>query len=174
MTASSDTSASSSTPLRLTEEMRKRLRSKSYRDFDKIILHHTATRRLPKYDVQWCRDFHVKKRGWQDIGYHFYVEADGTLKEGRDTAVSGAHTKGQNSKAIGIAFVGGIDDYGDPFCTLTADQAQTILYLVDELRSILGKELPLHGHREFSPTFCPGFDVSDPYQWPNVGTPNPK
>jgi N-acetylmuramoyl-L-alanine amidase len=133
--------------------------------FNKIILHHTATPREARYGVEWCRKLHVEHKGWRDIGYHFYIEHDGRIREGRPINMSGAHTRGENSQAIGIAYVGGIL-HGESSCTMTEEQAISISAVVDYLRNTIGKPLPLYGHRDFSATFCPGFNVQD-YDWEN-------
>ena len=127
--------------------------------WNKIIIHHTATKRQKKYDVEWCRALH-KGKGWWDIGYHFYVEADGTIKRGRKLLKVGAHTLGQNTEAIGIAFVGGLNTKGDEECTLTKTQEKSIAVIIDELRKRTGKPLPVYSHNAFKNTFCPGFDAS--------------
>ncbi|WP_372509533.1 hypothetical protein [Streptomyces humicola] len=53
---------------------------------------------------------HVYRRGWDDIGYNFLVDKEGTLYEGRrggiDRPVIGAHTSGFNIATVGIAAIG--------------------------------------------------------------------
>lgn len=41
-----------------------------------------------------------------DIGYNFLVGGDGAAYEGRGWDKIGAHTKGYNSRSIGVAFIG--------------------------------------------------------------------
>jgi len=134
--------------------------------FDKIILHHTATPRESKFDVEWCRLLH-KGFGWRDIGYHYYIDADAELHIGRPVRMRGAHTLGQNADSIGIAYCGGMKG-GRQHFTMTYEQSQTVLDLIQRLRDVTGKELPLFGHRDFKPTFCPGFDVHDEKAWPRL------
>lgn len=52
-------------------------------------------------------------KGWSDIGYHRYIEQDGTLRSGRRDAVVGAHVGGFNSHSLGIC-CSGHGDY-EPF-----------------------------------------------------------
>jgi N-acetylmuramoyl-L-alanine amidase len=52
------------------------------------------------------RRFHIKVRGWRDIGYHYVIRKDGTLERGRDERTIGAHTKGLNANSIGVCFSG--------------------------------------------------------------------
>jgi hypothetical protein len=128
---------------------------------EKVIIHHTATTREARYDLEWCRKLHLSN-GWRDIGYHIYIEHDGTIKMGRPLELCGAHTKGHNKHGIGICYVGGYEDYEkDPVCTITNKQIEAINLCVYHLRKMTGKELPIHAHREFKATFCPGFDIKD-------------
>ena len=112
-------------------------------DFEKIIIHHTATKRMKKYGVEWCRDLH-----------------DGKIKMGRTLHKRGAHCLGQNTWSIGIAFVGGLDKDGEASCTLTDTQKKSIAVAIKALREHTGKLLPVYSHNEFRNTFCPGFDAS--------------
>lgn len=126
--------------------------------FNKIIIHHTATTREAKYDVEWCREYH-KAKGWRDIGYHIYIEHDGTIKMGRPLSWVGSHTLHHNKFGIGIAYVGGYADKDfDPECTLTEEQKYSIAVCVKYLREMTGKDLNVCGHNDFRNTFCPGFD----------------
>lgn len=143
--------------------------------FDKIIIHHTATKRQKKYDVEWCRALH-KGKGWYDIGYHLYVEYDGKVKMGRPLHKAGAHCYGQNSYAVGIAFVGGLDNDGEQAVTISPAQQKAVAFLIKELREVSGKPLSVHSHNEFRNTFCPGFDASE-VDWDeflNDGASDPK
>jgi hypothetical protein len=54
--------------------------------------------------------FHVRSRGWSDIGYNFLVDKYGRVFEGRyggaDRPVIGAHTGGFNTDTFGVALLG--------------------------------------------------------------------
>ncbi len=145
-----------------------------YPYFKEIIIHHTATPSEKKYDVEWCRALHLGK-GWSDIGYHLYVEADGSISMGRPLHKRGAHCSGRNMMSFGIAFVGGLKD-GEPTNTLTPKQREALVACIAELRKLTGKELPVYSHRDFKATFCPGFDASKEDWTPkkDVRTRNPK
>ena len=79
------------------------------------IVWHTAAHYSPQrgktYDTtkedlyQW----HVRERGWSDIGYHFLIRWDGTVVECRPINRQGAHVAGLNHKSIGICFSGSGD-----------------------------------------------------------------
>lgn len=44
--------------------------------------------------------------GWDDIGYSFLIGGDGRVYVGRGWNGKGAHTRGYNHRALGIAFMG--------------------------------------------------------------------
>ena len=86
------------------------------------------------------------------IGYHFVIDADGTLENGHKIGEIGAHCKGQNQGSIGICLVG-----TDRF---TMRQWDVLAKLINELAQKY-PQATLHGHREFAAKICPGFDVAE-------------
>lgn len=131
------------------------------RKIDKIIIHCTATpfgRDVTAAEVdRWHRS-----QGWRAIGYHFLIRLDGTIEPGRPVEQIGAHCRGQNSRSIGIAYVGGLDSLGKCADTRTDAQKQSLLTL---LSSLLEKypDAGIFGHRDFSPKACPCFDATREY-----------
>lgn len=95
----------------------------------------------------------MESQKWDDIGYNFLVGGDGNVYIGRGWDSLGAHTKGYNSKSIGIAFIGTFTSVTPPQRQLMAAQK-----LIEEgVR--LGKLTPdykLYGHRQFLNTESPG------------------
>jgi hypothetical protein len=80
-----------------------------------VTIHHTAgtndyTRSQAPAIVKGIQLFHVQSNGWNDIGYNFLVDRFGTIYEGRfggvDRNVVGAHARGFNTGAVGIALLG--------------------------------------------------------------------
>ena len=49
------------------------------------------------------------KRGTRDIGYHFVIQRNGEVDEGRPIEQTGAHVKGHNHDSIGICYIGGVE-----------------------------------------------------------------
>ena len=74
-----------------------------------IVIHCAATPEGRNVSVDDIRRWHVDERGWSDIGYHWVVELNGDLKQGRKEYKSGAHAKGWNGKSIGVCYVIGPD-----------------------------------------------------------------
>lgn len=84
------------------------------RKINKIIVHHTATEDDGDIsNVASIRWYHINKRGWRDIGYHFLIEKIGNNYEvlvGRPLDIIGAHAYGHNTGSIGVAFIGNYSD----------------------------------------------------------------
>lgn len=56
--------------------------------------------------LETIRDWHMKERGWSDIGYHYVIELDGQIRSGRPIDRQGAHVEGANKDNLGICLVG--------------------------------------------------------------------
>lgn len=137
-------------------------KTKKMRKINKIILHCTATPEGRETTVDDIRKWH-KAQGWSDIGYHYVVYLDGTVKKGRPIETIGAHTQGHNAGSIGIVYVGGIDKMTlKPKDTRTAKQKESLHNLLME-QMLKYKVATLHGHNEFAPKACPSFDVKKEY-----------
>jgi len=78
------------------------------RDIDTIVVHCTATRpqwwagKSAEEKVREVRHWHVFGNNWADIGYHFLIDRDGTVVEGRPVERTGAHARGHNTTSIGM------------------------------------------------------------------------
>jgi N-acetylmuramoyl-L-alanine amidase len=138
------------------------------RHIDTIIIHCTATRpnwwegKTSQQKVDEVRRWHVEDRGWSDIGYHYLIDRDGTLVEGRPLERTGAHAKGHNTGSVGISLFGGhggnvSDQFEDNF---TEDQDLALRELIAKLKA----DHPITkiiGHNEVANKACPTFVVRD-------------
>lgn len=141
-----------------------------------IIIHCSATRCNHRYTFDMCRRDHIRHNGWKDIGYHYYVETDGTVHRGRAEAVAGAHCRNHNAHSIGICYEGGLDASGRAADTRTGAQRHSLQTLVNNLRRRYPRAIVL-GHRDLSPDIdgnglitpneyikqCPCFDAVKEY-----------
>lgn len=151
------------------------------------FVHHTAgTNRYDRRDVprivRSIYAFHVKGRGWADLGYNFLVDKWGRVWEGRAGGVGlpvrGAHTGGFNRDSFGIAALGDFTRR-KPSPDLLESLARVIRWKFDHPEASLdpsswtrltstgggtsrykeGKEVSfrrISGHRDAGRTLCPG------------------
>ena len=73
------------------------------RDINRIMLHCSATVEGKDYSVDTIRKWHVDGRGWSDIGYHYVIQLDGTISQGRPITRAGAHIKVTIKTLLGSA-----------------------------------------------------------------------
>lgn len=139
---------------------------KSKRKITMLILHCTATPEGKDYSVATIRKWHTAPkpngRGWSDIGYHYVIYRDGSVHEGRDINLIGAHTSGYNTNSIGICYVGGTDKEGKSKDTRTSEQKNALVKLVKELLQKYNlKSDNVYGHYQFANKACPSFKIED-------------
>lgn len=137
---------------------------KSKRTITELIVHCTATPEYKDYTVTDIRQWH-KAQGWKDIGYHYVVYRDGSIHEGRDVDVAGAHCAGHNANSIAICYVGGVATDGKtPKDTRTELQKVGLLNILYDLKRIY-PYAKIYGHRDFSTKACPSFDAKYEYRF---------
>ena len=128
-----------------------------------IIIHCSATREEQQVSVDTIRDWHLAK-GWNNIGYHFYIDLDGTINKGRDIDKIGAHCKGHNRNSIGICYCGGVETDGKtPKDTRTQEQKDSLLNVLKTLKAMY-PEAVIYSHNEFAAKACPSFDATEEYE----------
>jgi len=126
-----------------------------------VIVHHSAGPDTPGVEAQGYRKYHVRARGWRDIGYNYVVERLGEGYEvicGRPLNWEGSHCPGHNQTAIGVCLAGDFTHAAPPAAQL-AVAAKLIAGLLDTL------DLPseaVSAHRDHRATACPGeaFDLA--------------
>lgn len=134
------------------------------RKINKIIVHCSATKEEQDIKTETIRDWHVNGNHWKDIGYHYIVELDGSIHNGRAESIAGAHCSGHNADSIGVCYVGGVAKDGKtPKDTRTDAQKQSLLKLLKELKAKY-PNATIHGHREFAAKACPSFDAKYEYK----------
>lgn len=115
-----------------------------------LIVHHLGAEGV-NWTVQAIHNMHRTQNLWAGIGYHYYIRLNGHIYKGRPDRAIGAHTQGANANALGIAFEG---DYSKRK-NMPAEQYNAWVYLKKYLTNIYGA-MPTYGHREKSPSECPG------------------
>lgn len=126
-----------------------------------IIVHCTATPAGREVSVAEIDRWH-RQRGFNGIGYHYFIGLDGTVHSGRPEGLAGAHCRGRNATSIGVAYVGGTLADGTPADTRTPQQKAALRRFIAELkRRYPGAEV--RGHRDFAAKACPCFDATAEY-----------
>lgn len=149
------------------------------RPIDLLVIHCTASRNGRLKPLEEIRKEH-RARGFSDVGYHYVIQADGSLLNGRPEEQIGAHAavKGHayNKTSIGVCLVGGLLPNG----SAKADSGQFRQAQWDTLRVLVRDLITRYpgarvlGHRDLSPDLdgdgqvepcewiklCPTFDVS--------------
>ena len=128
-----------------------------------IVLHCTSTRLSQHWTVEDIDRMH-KARGWQMIGYHWYVDQDGEIHQGRPEKYEGAHVRHYNQHAIGVCYEGGIDEKGRYADTRTPAQKAKLYFLLKDLKESYPKA-KIVGHRDFPNVLkaCPCLDAQEIY-----------
>ncbi|MFA9232009.1 MAG: N-acetylmuramoyl-L-alanine amidase [Microgenomates group bacterium] len=132
-----------------------------------IIIHCTATRpvwmasRPLSTQISEVRRWHMRDRGFADIGYHRLIGRKGERGDGRPMNKVGAHTIMHNVGTIGVSLIGGFDSAAtDTFLeNFTDDQESSLVMEIHELWGAFGK-VPVSGHNDWAPKACPGFKVA--------------
>ena len=117
-----------------------------------IVVHHSAYPHTGPNEIQ---DLHMDRRGYADVAYHFMIDDEGIIFEGREINIRGAHVQGFNTGSVGIVLLGNFNDEQPSESQLTS-----LSELVDYLGYIYSIGY-LAGHRDYpdqSPdgTECPG------------------
>lgn len=120
------------------------------RKIDTIIVHCAATSTTSGVTTEDIARWHINDRHFRDIGYHFMVDQKGVIHQGRPLQEMGAHCKGHNATSIGICYIGGLDDQGEPADTRTPLQQLAIKHLIGLLVNEF-KIYDVYGHRDLSP-----------------------
>nr|WP_320039507.1 N-acetylmuramoyl-L-alanine amidase [uncultured Bacteroides sp.] len=132
------------------------------REINLIVIHCTATRSDQPFTQANLERSH-RERGFNGIGYHYYIRRDGSIKSTRPLDKVGAHAKGYNAHSIGICYEGGLNALGKPTDTRTEWQRHSLrVLLLTLLRDYPGCRIV--GHRDLSPDLD-GDGVIESHEW---------
>lgn len=136
---------------------------KTSRKITEIIVHCSATAEGRDYTVDDINRWH-RSRGFDRIGYHYVIYRDGSVHEGRDVDLVGAHCKGHNSHSIGVCYIGGLASDGKTAKdTRTDEQKEGMRNFLSELMELY-PSAKIYGHRNFAKKACPSFDAKKEYE----------
>lgn len=138
------------------------------RDIKFVVLHYTAvTNNLdnPIQDIRNIYRSHAVGRGWGDIGYHFLIDRQGNVYEGRKggNKIIGGHATPVNKTSIGISLMGNYDEE-----ELPAPMLESLVELLDDVTKQYNIDpagqteykgrtyFNIQGHEDNSPKIDPG------------------
>lgn len=140
-----------------------------------IAIHHTAMNvtgdtRSGVERMRALYAYHANNRGWGDIGYHYIIDDEGKIYEGKSGGdyVVGGHAYCNNVGTLGIALMGNFDTEKP-----TQAQMHALQWLIIEMSKRynipLDTEVSFHGkmtspvvrHKDLVSTACPGYYVSN-------------
>lgn len=128
-----------------------------------LVLHCSSTRASQKVTVEDIDRWH-RAKGWNQCGYHWVVLQDGTIQAGRPENMAGAHVKYYNQHAIGVCYIGGVDEHGNYTDTRTEAQKTALWHLLRDLK-VSYPQARIVGHRDFPNVhkLCPCLDAQKEY-----------
>jgi hypothetical protein len=142
-----------------TREQPKMQHSKPMNGVSRITVHHDALA-IDGRGQSWAvnrlnkiRRSHLDRGPtWVDIGYHYIIDPDGRVWEGRPINIEGAHVAKTNDHNIGVMCMGNFE-----FNRPTAPQLQSLDTIVADL--MRRYRVPINNvvtHKELASTECPG------------------
>lgn len=136
-----------------------------------IVVHHTAMTirndsRSPLERVRALYQYHARTLGWGDIGYHYIIDEDGTIYEGRAGGqnVVGGHAYCANVGTLGVVLLGNFE-VEEPSQIQILSLQWLLKHLADRYGLNPGQMTQFHGqsknvivgHRDVVSTACPGY-----------------
>ena len=112
-------------------------------NIERVIIHHDDIKDN-KPRVRSIADYQLKK--WGSVSYHYYIAKNGRIFYLNDISRITPHTRGQNSKSIGVCLAGDLTTH-EP----TTSQYISLNYLLFKIG--IGN---VSYHRDHGDTTCPG------------------
>lgn len=125
-----------------------------------FTLHHTQAHYPANFDaavleMQFIQDYHQNAKNWNDIGYHFLIDPQGTIFEGRPISVVGAHVLNRNTGNVGISIMGNYHPPAkDVFTARTQDSFVSVGRYVRNAYAVTPANF--FAHRDIGASDCPG------------------
>lgn len=131
------------------------------RRIDWLVVHCTATPQTTT--VASIQRYWRENLKWKSPGYHFLIEANGTVHDLQPINLPSNGVAGHNANSIHISYIGGVNSQR-AVDNRTDAQKREILRLLTDLK----KQFPnakIQGHRDFPRVAkaCPSFDAKTEY-----------
>jgi len=136
--------------------------TKPSRKIHRVFIHCSASDHQHHDNIQTIKDWHLA-RGFSDVGYHFFIQKDGTLEYGRDSETTPAAQKGHNRNTLAICM------HGLKEANFTQAQFDTLNALAVQIDHNY-ENISFHGHCEVSSKACPVFNYQKVLHLDNYGS----
>ncbi|MFO0858624.1 MAG: peptidoglycan recognition family protein [Phycisphaerales bacterium] len=94
---------------------------------------------------------------WVDIGYHYIIDPEGRIWEGRPISIEGAHVANTNDHNLGIMCMGNFNEHRP-----TQAQLNTLDgFVAAQMRAYRVPMSRVYTHRELGTTECPGTNLQN-------------
>lgn len=127
----------------------------------RITIHHDAinsadvtSRTSAIRRLNTIREGHLS-RDFADIGYHFIVDPQGNVWEGRPLRFQGAHVKDQNEGNLGVMVMGNFMEQRPTPAALSALDS----FVASQMRRFAVSMRQVRTHQELAKTECPGTNL---------------
>lgn len=148
-----------------------RYQNRSIDQITHLAIHHTAT--PLSASSQRIAELHVNadsargKDAWPGIGYHYFIQADGTIEQTNPLTTVSYHVYRHNEYTVGIGFVGSFMNGSIPTSAQIRSGAHLVAWLLQQLNIPLAR---VWGHREFpdNTTVCPGMEWTQGNRWRDI------
>jgi hypothetical protein len=120
-------------------------------EYSTVAIHHSAIPLDTDETMQSVQDLHMDSNHWADVGYHYVIDKNGIVYEGRDIHVRGASVAGYNTGTIGVCVMGNFEQ------DMPLEIQLTVLQQVVNWLAVTYTLTHLAAHGEFNPeSVCPG------------------
>lgn len=125
--------------------------AKPKRRITKVFIHCSASDNIYHDNIETITRWH-KERGFKEIGYHYYINKQGIIFEGRSLEKTPASQKNYNLDTIAIC-LGGLKK-----ANFTEAQFTSLKSLCKAMSNVYNDNITFHGHKEVANKECPVFD----------------
>jgi N-acetylmuramoyl-L-alanine amidase len=122
-----------------------------------IVLHSSMTPPSEKITAETVRRAFREARQI-DTGYHYVIERDGTVVDGRPHDAVGNHCDGFDDESIGVLVLGGADEEGDAVDNFTPEQVVSLTALLRSLIKVYPRA-DITSHGQMPENYCECFKL---------------
>jgi N-acetylmuramoyl-L-alanine amidase len=131
------------------------------RTINHLVVHCTATPQTTT--VQSIQRYWRENLKWKSPGYHFLIEANGTVHNLQPITLPSNGVAGHNANSIHVSYIGGVNGQR-AVDNRTEAQKTALLTILRDLKKQFPRAI-IQGHRDFPRVAkaCPSFDARTEY-----------